>query len=215
MNIKKIISIAAILSVMLSVGNLTLAAEEDLTTAQIVAAGLANLQKLQNEEASCATLSDSDFELMGEYFMSQMMGDAHEAMNAAIKQRLGEGGEEAMHISMGKRFSGCDVSAVLPLEGSGFFPMVQMMGGVFTPSNWAGRTMMNGWGIMSGWAGISWAWMLTWYVLVVTLIALGVRWLVKVRHAPHKSSLEILKERYAKGELSKEHFEEMRDELSR
>lgn len=215
MNIKKIISIAAILSVMLSAGSSVLAAEEDLTIAQEVAAGLATLQKMQNKEVSCDTITDADFELMGEYFMAQMMGDAHEAMNAAIKQRLGEGGELTMHISMGKRFSGCDVSAVLPFGGSGFFPMVQMMGGVFTPSNWAGRTMMNGWGMMSGWTGISWAWMLIWYVLVVALIALGVRWLVKVRHATHKSSLEILKERYAKGELSKEHFEEMRDELSR
>lgn len=215
MKIKKIFTAAAVMAIMLGVSAPIFAAESTLTPAEEIAAGLANLQKLQNKEVSCTTLSDSDFELMGEYFMAQMMGDAHEAMNAAIKQRLGQGGEEAMHISMGKRFSGCDVSAALPLGGTGFFPMVQMMGGVFTPSNWSGRTMMNGWGMMSGWAGISWFWMLVWYVLAVALIALGVRWLVKVRHAPHKSSLEIIKERYAKGELSKEHFEEMRNELSR
>lgn len=212
---KKIFGIAAIVTVILSVSGTVFAAETTLTPAQEIAAGLAILQKLQAKEVSCATLTDPSFELMGEYFMGQMMGDAHEAMNAAIKQRLGEGGEEAMHISMGKRFSGCDVSAALPLGGSGFFPMVQMMGGIFTPSIWAGSTMMNGWGMMSGWTGISWAWMLLWYVLAVMLIALGVRWLVKVRHAPHRSSLDILKERYAKGELSKEHFEEMRKELSR
>lgn len=215
MKIKQIFKTAAVMTIMLAVSAPFFAAEAALTPAQEIAAGLENLQKLQNEEVSCATLSDADFELMGEYFMAQMMGDAHEAMNAAITQRLGESGEEAMHISMGKRFSGCDVSAALPLGGTGFFPMVQMMGGVFTPTNWAGRTMMNGWGMMSGWSGISWVWMLVWYVLVVALIALGVRWLVRVRHAPHRSSLEIIKERYAKGELSKEHFEEMRKELSR
>lgn len=215
MKITKILGTASALIIVASVVVPVFAAEAKLTPPEEIAAGLAVLQKLQAKEVSCSTLSDSDFELMGEYFMAQMMGDAHEAMNAAIKQRLGEGGEEAMHISMGKRFSGCDVSATLPLGGTGFFPMVQMMGGVFTPTSWSGRTMMGGWGIMSGWAGISWFWMMIWYVLVVALIALGVRWLVRVRHAPHKSSLDIIKERYAKGELSKEHFEEMKKELSR
>lgn len=213
MEIKKIIGAAAVLAVMISVGAPAFAAEEKPTLAEEVASGLAILQKIQAKELACAAIADPDYELLGEYFMDQMMGDSHEAMNLTLRQRIGESGEEAMHIAMGKRFSGCDISAALPLGGSGFFPMMQMMGGAFTPSGWSDRTASGGWGMMSGWTGISWFWMLIWYLFAVLLIALGVRWLVKVRHAPHKSSLEIIKERYAKGELTKEHFEEMRKEL--
>ncbi len=85
----------------------------------------------------------------------------------------------------------------------------------FTSSGWSGRTMMSGWDIMAGWSAIDWFWMLAWYLMAVAIIVLGVRWLVNTRHMhiSHRSSLEILKERYAKGELNKEHFEEMRKEL--
>lgn len=210
---KKIFSVMAILTVLLSVAGPAFAAEEKRLFADEVAAGLAILQQLQSKELACASLSDQQYELMGEYFMDQMMGDSHEAMNLTLQQRLGESGEKTVHIAMGKRFSGCDTSELLPLGGSGFFPMMQMMGGTFTPADWAGRTALGGWGMMSGWTGISWFWMLAWYLFAVVLIALGIRWLVRVRHAPHRSSLEIIKERYAKGELTKEHFEEMRKEL--
>ena len=213
MKIKKVFGIIAVLAILASFSGSVFAAEEAPTISEEIAAGLAVLQKLQNKELTCATLSDQNFKLLGEYFMGQMMGDSHEAMNDAIVQRIGLVGQEAMHIAMGKRFSGCDVSAALPMGGGGFFPMVQMMGGVFTPTSWASRTMMGGWNLMTGWYGMSWAWALLLYSCLVVLVALCVRWLVRVRNRPERSLLDIVKERYAKGELSKEHFEEIRNEL--
>lgn len=213
---KKIFGTLLVFSTVTMIGSVAFAADEaPPTLAQEVASGFAILQKLQTSETSCAKLSQNEFELLGEYFMDQMMGDSHEAMNAALQQRLGQSGEEAMHIAMGERFSGCNSSAATPVNRSGFFPMMQMMGGTFTPAGWAGRTMMGGWELASGWTAIDWLWMLVWYLVIVMIIALGVRWLVNTRHLhlSHRSSLEILKERYAKGELNKEHYEEMKKEL--
>lgn len=210
---KKIFGIFAVLVVLTSSGGPAFAAEDSSVLAMGIADGLAILQKLQSKEVTCADLSDQSFEFMGEYFMGQMMGTSHAAMNEAIRQRLGEAGEVATHISMGKRFSGCNPTAPLPIDGGGFFPMVQMMGGVFTPSSWAGRTMMTGRIMMAGWSGLSWAWALIIYSCLVVIVALCVRWLVRVNNKPEKSLLDIVKERYAKGELSKEHFDEIRKEL--
>lgn len=38
-------------------------------------------QGLQNKEVECANLSDDDFGALGEYFMGQMVGSSHPAMN--------------------------------------------------------------------------------------------------------------------------------------
>lgn len=215
MKMKKIFGIIAVMTVLVTMSAPVFAAEDASTLATGIANGLIILQKLQTKELTCATLSNQEFEYMGEYFMGQMMGNAHEAMNIAIRQRIGEAGEEAMHISMGQRFSGCNATAPLPIDGAGFFPMVQMMGGVFSPSTWASRTMMTGRIMMAGWSGMSWAWALLLYSGLVILIALSVRWLVKIKNKPEKSLLDIVKERYAKGELSKEHFDEIRNELTK
>lgn len=64
-------------------------------------------EKLQSGQTSCQNLSDSDFELMGEYFMGQRLGAGHEQMNAAMQQMMGTTGEEQMHIIMGRRIGGC------------------------------------------------------------------------------------------------------------
>lgn len=91
---------------------------------------------LQAKEIECAKLSDEDFDALGEYFMGQMMGNSHAAMNAMMIQMHGEDGEGQIHIVMGKRLSGCDTAAAFSAGGVGWMPMMQMMGG--------------GWGNMMG-----------------------------------------------------------------
>src|SRR3989338_6089810 len=66
---------------------------------------------LQTKETACDNLSDEQYGVLGEYFMGQMSGDSHTAMNAMMIQTHGEEGEEQIHIVMGKRLSGCDTSA--------------------------------------------------------------------------------------------------------
>jgi len=69
--------------------------------------GKALYDKLQAKQATCSDLADSDFELIGEYFMGQRAGANHEQMNAMIKQMMGTQGEEQMHIILGKNQTGC------------------------------------------------------------------------------------------------------------
>lgn len=79
----------------------------DAASTREEADGKALYEKLQSRQTSCQNLSDSDFELMGEYFMGQRLGTAHEQMNAMMRQMMSTDGEEQMHIIMGKRLSGC------------------------------------------------------------------------------------------------------------
>lgn len=99
------------------------------------AEGKAVWDKLQNKEVVCKDLKDNDFDVLADFFMANMMGANHEAMNTMMAQRLGEEGEEQMHIAMGKRLSGCDTSAKLP-KGSEYF--TPMMGGHMSQGNMKG-----------------------------------------------------------------------------
>src|SRR3989344_4514452 len=60
-------------------------------------------ERLQSKETNCADLDDELYGVLGEYFMGQMMGESHAAMNAMMIQMHGEEGEEQIHIVMGKR----------------------------------------------------------------------------------------------------------------
>ena len=73
--------------------------------------------------------------------------------------------------------------------------------------------MMDGYG-MNGW-GMGW-----WWIIGIIIIAAFIWMVVKAMNnntdstnLPGKSALDILKERYAKGEISKGEFEERRKVL--
>lgn len=133
-------------------------------TAREEAEGKEIWKKLQNKEVTCETLSDEDFGALGEYYMGQMTGNSHEAMNTMMERMMGKAGEEQMHVAMGKRLSGCDTSAALPQNGVGFMPMMWMMrGGQQSPFNQTGSPMM-----FDSWVGLNfWLFSLS---LVVWLI---------------------------------------------
>lgn len=108
-------------------------------------------EQLQSKETSCDKLSDDNFQALGEYYMGQMTGASHEAMNAMMIQMMGEQGEEQMHVVMGKRLSGCNTSAEIPQNGTSFMPMMWMMrGGQQDPFNQTGSPMVwNSWTTLS------------------------------------------------------------------
>ena len=173
--------------------------------------------KLQAKEVSCADLSDEQFGVLGEYFMGQMAGDSHAAMNAMMIQTHGEEGEEQIHIVMGKRLSGCDTSAAFPAGSGGWMPEMSMMwGGWASPfdSNNSTNNMMNfGFGPFGG---FGWIFMTLWWVLIIAGIVALIKWLTSQSHGTHnyeKSALEVLKERYAKGEIDRKEFEEKKKDL--
>ncbi|MBI2484410.1 hypothetical protein HYV71_04480, partial [Candidatus Uhrbacteria bacterium] len=54
--------------------------------------------KIQAKELACENLIDEQYGVLGEYFMGQMAGDSHAAMNVMMIQAHGEDGEEQIHI---------------------------------------------------------------------------------------------------------------------
>ncbi|MDP3997006.1 MAG: SHOCT domain-containing protein [bacterium] len=178
------------------------------------------LDNLNNKTIVCLQLKDADFEKIGEYFMGQSIGDTlrHIAMNEMMKSMMGEQGEEQMHIAWGKRGSGCDTSAAFPSQGTSFIPMMQMMmGGWSSPSglNQGNNSMMN-FGF-SPFGGFGWIFMILWWVLIIAGIVALIKWLTgqsRGNGVREKSPLEILKERYAKGEIDKKEFDERKKDLS-
>ena len=52
------------------------------------------------------------------------------------------------------------------------------------------------------------------WLLIVALVGLAIWWLVRELRAPHRDrALELLRERYARGEISREEFERQRRDL--
>ena len=172
-------------------------------TASEEAEGKAIWERFQAKQVECKNLTNDNFEVLGEYFMGQMAGSSHEVMNNMMVRMIGDEGEKQMHIAMGKRNSGCDTSAVFPQNGVGF---MSMMG-----SGWG--NLMGGWG---GFGALGWVSMLLfWALLILGVIAL-IRYLGNLPRSNDKerSPLDILKERYAKGEIDKKEFEQMKKDLA-
>lgn len=185
-------------------------------TAREQVEGKAVWERFQAKQVACANLSDDDFTVLGEYFMGLMMGDSHAAMNQMMVGAMGEAGEEQMHVAVGKRLSGCDPSAVYPASGGGFMPMMNMWGPY---GMMGGRYSSGGWWGMHGYSG-AWGWLgaalsVLWWVFVIAFFAVAIKWLFYSRHGWRRqtSALEILTERYAKGEISKQEFEEKKKDL--
>ena len=173
--------------------------------------------ELQAKETTCENLNDEQYGVLGEYFMGQMAGESHAAMNAMMIQAHGEDGEEQIHVVMGKRLSGCDTSAVFPSISGGWMPMMNMMwGGWSSPldGNNSINSMMNfGFGPFGGFGLI---FMIIWWVLIIAGIVALIKWLTSQSRGTNshgKSALEILQERYARGEIDKKEFEEKKRDL--
>lgn len=209
--------IATFLILLLSVGRGAARAQTitptDDHTAREEAEGKEIWEKLQAKQLECKNLTDDNFDVLGEYFMGQSIGNTerHALMNQMMKNMMGEQGETQMHIALGKRYSGCDTNAPYPQNGWGFMPMMWMMGG--------GNPMMGyGWGNMIGWGGFSifgWLFMIIFWVLIILGVVALVRYLGGSTRGRQKERMpfDILKERYAKGDISKKEFEEMKKDL--
>lgn len=80
---------------------------------------------------------------------------------------------------------------------------------------WGGRGNMMGWGHGWGWLGIL-LMVIVWALVILGIVAL-IRWLwmagPRRGAAPGPSPLDILKQRYARGEINKEEFEQKKKDL--
>jgi len=87
---------------------------------------------------------------------------------------------------------------------------------------WRGYEWGHGPGMMGGGYGMGWfgsILMIAFWIAVIVGIVLLIRWLIiSTRTTSHimssgESALEILKKRYARGEINKEEFEERKRDL--
>lgn len=69
----------------------------------------------------------------------------------------------------------------------------------------------------SWWMGLGWIFMILFWVLIILGVVALVRWLGMAggdrREAQRKAPLEILQERYARGEIERDEYEQKRRDL--
>ena len=135
--------------------------------------------QLQAKKIACTDLNDEQFGVLGEYFMGQMAGDSHAAMNAMMIQTHGEEGEEQIHIVMGKRLSGCDTSAAFPVGSDGWMSMMNMMSQMMsgrTPNTNVMQGMMGSWYGYGYWNFVN----ALYAILLIGLVILAYLWVVRL-----------------------------------
>ncbi len=123
------------------------------------------------QELDCESLTDKEFERVGDAVMESMHpGEAHERMDAMMG---GEGSEslKQMHIQMGKRYFGCDtagfVGDMMRMNGFG-----GMMGTKSLGNKWP-MTGSSQLGSLHGFLAV-----ITWISFIAFLLA-GTRWFWK------------------------------------
>jgi putative membrane protein len=80
--------------------------------------------------------------------------------------------------------------------------------------------MMSGYGMAGGFGGgFGWVFMILFWVLIIVGIVALVKWMGTSSHADGRSgsdskALDILKERYARGEIDEQEFQKRKRELA-
>ncbi len=168
-------------------------------------------KSLIDSKASCKSLSDSQLEIIGEYEMELMHpGDSHELMHKMMGLKEGYEPEKQFHINMAKTIYCGETNAFGSggMMGGGMISM--MMGGNMMNYGMMGSNPFGyGYGYWSFWNII---WSLFWIGLIVLVIWLIYKFIIKKEI---ETPINILQKRYAKGEINKKQFEEMKKEVGK
>ncbi|MEI6296349.1 MAG: SHOCT domain-containing protein [bacterium] len=172
--------------------------------------GLEIYQKFIMGQTKCADLKDTDFNAVGDYVLTQMPEAQRGAMDVYVKQYKGTMSDADFTTLMGKYFTACQIPGVEVGQG--------MTAGKVNIPDYSG--------VYSGYLGmmgiIGWFMSLISFVFGLIVLYIIVRVVLRLTRGKkeicddsqnNKSPVDILKERYAKGELSKEEFEEHKKEL--
>ena len=187
------------------------------TNAQPVESVLQDILNQQDvstiQQLDLSKINDDDWERLGDAAMEvKHPGQAHEVMDQMMG---GEGSESLrqMHINMGKAYLGYGGNYGHEMMSGGMMGMMNMM------MEGGGNPMMgyfstNPMGTF-GW-GFGWIFMILFWGLVILGIIALLKWTANQgkSQTQDRSALDILKERYAKGEIDKKEFEEKKKDLN-
>src|SRR3989338_3915788 len=169
-------------------------------------------KSLIDSKADCKSLSDSQLEIMGEYYMEQMHpGESHELMHQMMGLKEGSEAEEQFHINMAKAIYCGETNAFGSGGMMGGGMMSMMMGGNIGYGMMDNNPFGYGYGYWSFWNIV---WSLLWIGLIILVIWLIYKFIIK-REGLHETPIVILKKRYAKGEINKKQFEETKKEIGK
>ena len=160
-------------------------------------------KKLVESKISCNKLSNEQLEAIGDYYMEQMHpGEAHEIMDNMMG---GEGSEslKQVHINMAKRIY-CNDNVYISYGMMGSGGMMNMMG----------RGMMGIYPTSYAYSNYGY-WNIFWILLFAAVIFLIV-WIIHrfgIKKTASETPLNILRKRFAKGEITKKEFEDMKKDL--
>lgn len=73
---------------------------------------------------------------------------------------------------------------------------------------------MGSWGYGNGWGLLGLLHMGLWWILLILGIVVLAKWLFSGERASGNRALEVLKERYARGEIGKDEYEQKRKDLA-
>ena len=162
-------------------------------------------KKLVESKISCDKLSNEQLESIGDYYMEQMHpGEAHGIMDNMMG---GEGSAslKQVHINMAKRLY-CNDNVYIGYGMMGSGGMINIMG----------RGMMGGYPASYAYSNYSY-WNIFWILLFTAVIFLII-WIVYrfgIKKTAPETPLNILRKRFAKGEITKKEFEDMKMELGK
>ena len=181
----------------------------NLANAHITQQEINEVKSLINSKVSCKSLSNSQLEIMGEYYMEQMHpGESHEFMHQMMGLKEGSEYEEQFHINIAKAIYCGETNAFgSSMMGGGMMNM--MMGGNMGYGMMGNNPFGYGYGYWSFWNIIL---SLFWIGLIVLVIWLIYKFIIK-REGLHETPIVILKKRFAKGDINKKQFEEMKKEI--
>ena len=158
----------------------------------------ARAEEIIKQKIPCNELTNDELEIIGDYYMEQMHpGELHEIMD----ERMGGEGSEQLrlvHINMAKMFY-CGQSNVMPMS------MMNMM------MNRGGFNMMGYNNLFYGMGWFGMLFMIVFWVAIIWLIIWVIQQIIKSK----ESSLDVLEKRYARGEISKKQYLEMKKTLRR
>ncbi len=164
----------------------------------------AEAKALIDSGVSCSQLTNEQLEKIGDYYMEQMHpGEAHELMDNMMG---GEGSEslKQVHINMARRLY-CNETIYVGYGMMGSGGMMNMMPG----------GMMDNYPLSYGYSSYGY-WNALWIVLLVAAIIL-IGWLVYKfgikKAASSETPLGILNKRFARGDITKKQFDDMKRDL--